>query len=50
MSDANAGPQQGLELGSVRDSMTKSVVALRPDQSLDDAALKLERAEVAVDR
>jgi CBS-domain-containing membrane protein len=36
--------EQRLELGSVRDSMTKSVVALR--QSLDDAALELERAKV----
>ena len=31
----------------MRDSMTKSVVTLRPEQSLDDAALELERAKVA---
>jgi CBS domain-containing protein len=46
MDDTN-GNEQRLELGSVRDSMTKSVVALRPAQSLDDAALELERAKVA---
>jgi CBS domain-containing protein len=46
MDDKN-GNEQRLELGSVRDSMTKSVVTLRPEQSLDDAALELERAKVA---
>ena len=46
MDDKN-GNEQRLELGSVRDSMTKSVVTLRPEQSLDDAALDLERAKVA---
>jgi CBS domain-containing membrane protein len=46
MDDTN-GNQRRLELGSVRDSMTKSVVTLRPEQSLDDAALELERGKVA---
>ncbi len=36
-----------LELGSVRDSMTKSVVTLRPEESLGDAARELERAKVS---
>jgi acetoin utilization protein AcuB len=45
--DDTSGNEQRLELGSVRDSMTKSVVTLRPEQSLDDAALELERAKVA---
>src|SRR6266508_4490542 len=44
--DDTSGNEQSLELGSVRDSMTKSVVTLRPEQSLDDAALELERAKV----
>jgi CBS domain-containing protein len=47
MDDENGNPRQGLELGSVQDSMTKSVVTLRPEQSLDDAALELERATIA---
>jgi len=47
MSDADVSLPQRLELGSVQDSMTKSVVALRPEQSLDEAALELERAKVA---
>lgn len=46
MDDGN-GKDHGLKLGSVRDSMTKSVVSLRPDESLDDAALELERGKVA---
>lgn len=46
MDDTN-GKDHRADLGSVRDSMTKSVVALRPEQSLDDAALELERARVA---
>ena len=44
MDDTNG---KEVELGSVRDSMTKNVVALRPEQSLDDGALELERAKVA---
>jgi acetoin utilization protein AcuB len=47
MDDTNRNRLEKLELGSVRDSMTKSVVTLRPEQSLDDAALELERAKVA---
>jgi hypothetical protein len=47
MDDTN-GNGQRLELGPVQDSMTKSVVALRPKLSLDDAALELERAKVDV--
>jgi CBS domain-containing protein len=46
MDDTN-GKDHRADLGPVRDSMTKSVVALRPEQSLDDAALELERARVA---
>jgi acetoin utilization protein AcuB len=46
MDDTN-GKDHGVELGSVRDSMTKNVVALRPEQSLDDGAFELERAKVA---
>jgi len=45
--DDTSGKDHRVELGLVRDSMTKSVVTLRPEQSLDDAALELERAKVA---
>jgi CBS-domain-containing membrane protein len=47
MDDTNENRLEELELGSVRDSMTTSVVTLRPEQSLDDATLELERAKVA---
>jgi predicted transcriptional regulator len=36
-----------LDLGSVRDAMKRAVVTLRPEQSLVDAALELERAGVS---
>jgi CBS domain-containing protein len=36
-----------LELGSVRDVMATTVVALRPEQSLGEAARELERAGVS---
>jgi hypothetical protein len=48
--DDTSGNEQELELGLVRDSMTKSVVTLRPEQSLTTPTWSSSGPRSPVDR